>query len=380
STKGQNDEGEAQAGSGPSEEVSAEQALADSLAKLPRTREILFQQIPRDEVSRTRSLDLVRKAHVALAKGYKDRFSDYPASLGWLSKHLKRFPGAVSEPEALYQSYLCYDLTGKVAEKEQMRQILDSLYPESSYTKLMNGSFTANADSMHEAADLHYRECYRLYSMEMYDSVIFQCKMAKARFGSDTLMPYFGFLETVSAARKDTSLLIQGLEAMANRPDAGQVGYAARDLLEVLRPAATQGTGRGPSKKEPGGKVRDRYEFKPDSLQPHFLILRMDASIYKKNIEICVKLTRFMEKNFQRFGLKMSYPLYKEVEQLILLRELPDLATAEQFWREALADKDLFSNLQKDQYDWFYASKENYGKLYKNLSLIDYLNYFSEIH
>jgi len=380
STKGQNDEGEAQAGSGPSEEVSAEQALADSLAKLPRTRETLLQQIPRDEVSRTRSLDLVRKAHVALAKGYKDRFSDYPASLGWLSKHLKRFPGAVSEPEAMYQSYLCYDLTGKVAEKEKMRQLLDSLYPESSYTKLMNGSYTANADSMHEAADLHYRECYRLYSMEMYDSVIFQCKMAKARFGSDTLMPYFGFLETVSAARKDTSLLIQGLEAFTNRPDAGQVAYAARDLLEVLRPTATKGPGGGPSKNEPGGKVKDRYEFKPDSLQPHYLILRMDASVYKKNIEIGVKLTRFAEKNFQRFGLKMSYPLYKEVEQMILLRELPDLAIAKQFWREALADKDLFSNLQKDQYDWFYASKENYGKLYKNLSLIDYLNYFSETH
>ena len=106
----------------------------------------------------------------------------------------------------------------------------------------------------------------------------------------------------------------------------------------------------------------------------------MDASVYKKNIEIGVKLTRFAEKNFQRFGLKMSYPLYKEVEQMILLRELPDLATAKQFWREALADIDLFSNLQKDQYDWFYASKENYGKLYKNLSLIDYLNYFSETH
>lgn len=378
STKGQNDESEAQAGSGPSEELSAEQALADSLAKLPRTRETLLQQIPRDEVSRTRSLDLVRKAHVALAKGYKDRFSDYPASLGWLSKHLKRFPGAVSEPEALYQSYLCYDLTGKVAEKEQMRQLLDSLYPESSYTKLMNGSYTVNADSMHEAADLHYRECYRLYSMEMYDSVIFQCKMAKARFGSDTLMPYFGFLETVSAARKDTSLLIQSLEAFTNRPDAGQVAYAARDLLEVLRPTATKGPGGGPSKSEPGSKVKDRYEFKPDSLQPHYLILRMDASVYKKNIEIGVKLTRFAEKNFQRFVLKMSYPLYKEVEQLVLLRELPDLATAKQFWREALADKDLFSNLQKDQYHWFYASKENYGKLYKNLSLNDYLAYFDQ--
>ena len=378
STKGQNDEGEAQAGSGQSEEVSAEQALADSLAKLPRTRETLLQQIPRDEVSRTRSLDLVRKAHIALARGYKDRFSDYPASLGWLSKHLKRFPSAVSEPEALYQSYLCYDLTGKVAEKEQARQLLDSLYPESSYTKLMNGSYTANADSMHEAADLHYRECYRLYSMEMYDSVIFQCKMAKARFGSDTLMPYFGFLETVSAARKDTSLLIQGLEAMANRPDAGQVVYAARDLLEVLRPTATKGPGGGPRYGQSGGKVKDRYEFKPDSLQPHYLILRMDASVYKKNIEIGIKLTRFSEKNFQRFVLKMSYPLYKEVEQLVLMRELPDLATAKQFWREALADKDLFSNLQKDQYHWFYASKENYGKFYKNLSLNDYLAYFDQ--
>jgi len=378
STKGQNDEGEAQAGSGPNEELSTEQALADSLAKLPRTRETLLQQIPRDEVSRTRSLDLVRKAHVALAKGYKDRFSDYPASLNWLSKHLQRFPGAVSEPEALYQSYLCYDLTGKVAEKEQMRQRLDSLYPESSYTKLMNGSYTANADSMHEAADLHYRECYRLYSMEMYDSVIYQCKWAKARFGSDTLMPYFSFLETVSAARKDTNLLIQSLEAFAIRPDAGQVGYAARDLLDALRPTASNGPGGRPSMNEPGGRVKDRYEFKPDSLQPHYLILRMDASVYKKNIEIGVKLTRFAEKNFQRFVLKMSYPLYKEVEQLILMRELPDLATAKQFWREALADKDLFSNLQKDQYHWFYASKENYGKLYKNLSLNDYLAYFDQ--
>ncbi|MBM3936732.1 MAG: hypothetical protein FJ343_06240 [Sphingomonadales bacterium] len=377
-TRGQTDDSGDQPESPQTEELTPEQALADSIAKLPRTRETLLQQIPRDEISRNRSLDLVRKAHVALAKGYKDRFLDYPASLNWLGKHLKRFSGAVSEPEVLYQTYLCYDLMGKTLEKEEIRRVLDSLYPESSYAKLLNGSYTANTDSIHEAADLHYRECYRLYSMELYDSVIYQCKLAKARFGSDTLMPYFGFLETVSAARKDTAILIQGLETFASRPDAGQIALAAQDLLDFLRPSNFKGLGRNQGTGAQGGKVKDRYEFKPDSLQPHYLILRMDASIYKKNIEIGVKLARFAEKNFQRFVVKMSYPLYKEVEQLVLLRELPDQATAKQFWREALADKDLFSNLQKDQYHWFYASKENYGKLYKNLSLNDYLSYFDQ--
>jgi Tfp pilus assembly protein PilF len=376
STRSQSDEPGDQPGSGPAVELTPEQALADSIAKLPRTRETLLQQIPRDEISRNRSLDLVRKAHVMLAKGYKDRFMDYPASLSWLNKHLKRFQGAVSEPEVLYQSYLCYDLTGKSPEKNQIRQLLDSLYPESSYARLLKGSYTANADSIHQAADRHYRECYRLYSMEMYDSVIVQCKLAKASFGADTLMPYFGFLETVSAARRDTGLLIRGLETFVNRPDAGQIALAARTLLDFLQPSGAKGAGQNPFSAVAGGKGKDRYEFKPDSLQPHYLILRMDASVYKKNIEIGVKLVRFAEKNFQKFVFKMSYPLYKEVEQLVLLRELPDQRTAHQFWREALADKELFSDLQKDQYHWFYASKENYGKLYKNLSLNEYLNSF----
>lgn len=378
STRGQSDESGDQPGSGPAEELTPEQALADSLAKLPRTRETLLQQIPRDEISRNRSLDLVRKAHISLAKGYKDRFIDYPASLSWLSRHLKRFPQSVSEPEALYQSYLCYDLTGKTTEKDRTRQLLDSLYPESSYTKLLKGSYTANADSIHEAADRHYRECYRLYTMEMYDSVITQCKMAKARFGSDTLMPYFGFLETVSAARRDTTLLIQGLESYASRTDAGQIALAAQTLLDFLQATSAREPGQNPIKGETRGKVKDRYEFKPDSLQPHYLVLRMDASVYKKNIEIGVKLTRFAEKNFPKNVFKMSYPLYKETEQLVLLREFPDQGTARKFWKEALADKDLFSNLQKDQYHWFYVSKENYGKLYKNLSLNEYLNYFKQ--
>ncbi len=378
SAKSQGDEEDAQAGSGPSEELSSEQALADSLAKLPRTRETLLQQIPRDEIARTRSLDLVRKAHMAMAKGYKDRFSDYSASLTWLGKHLKRFPGAVSEPEALYQSYLCNDLTGKVEEKIKFRQLLDSLYPESSYTMLLSGSYSANADSVHEAAEFHYRECYRLYSMEMYDSVIYQCKLAKVRFGSDTLMPYFGYLETVSAARKDTALLIQGLETIVSRTNTGQVAYAARNLLDILGSADSENRGLNGQRKS--FNASNRYNFESDSLQPHYLVLRMDASIYKKNIEIGVKLSRFAEKNFQRYSLKFSYPLYKEIEQFILIRELPDINTAKQFWSEALADKELFSGLTAEQFNWFYVSKSNYGKLYRNLSLADYLKYFSETY
>lgn len=376
SARGQSEESSDATVSGQAEELTPEQVIADSIAKLPRTRETLLQQIPRDENSRNRCLDLLRKAHLALAKGYKDRFLDYTASLNWLGKHLNRFPRSISEPEVLYQSYLCYDLLGKSVEKEKCRQILDSLYPESSYAKLLSGTFISNSDSLHEAADLHYRKCYMLFSAEQYDSVIYQCKLAKTRFGSDTLMPYFGFLETVSAARKDTALLIQGLEAFAGRSDAGQVAVAATNMLEVLRPSKGKGRGGDLRSEDQANKVADLYDFKPDSSKPHYLILRMDASDYKKNIEIGVKLARFAEKNFQRYSLKISYPIYREVEQLILLRELPDQVTAKQFWREAMADKELFNNLPKDRFNWFYASKENYGILYKNLSLNDYLSSF----
>jgi len=358
------------------QDQSPEAALEDSLAKLPRTRESLLLRIPRDPEARDKALESVRKAHLALAKIYKDRFTDYPEAVVWLSQHRDRFPKSPTEPEVLYQAYLCYDLMKKAALRDQTRNLLDSLYPNSSFVALLKGNLAQNSDSLHEQADLHYRYCYKLYESGHYDSVVLQCKFAKSRFASDSLMPYFGYLETVSAARHDTALLVQSLQGMVQRNSSGNITLAATRLLDLL--TGSEGTDPNGANRIRGSKekVQDRYEFKADSLQPYFLVLRMDASVYKKNIEIGVKISRFAERFYRNYQIKLAYPVYKEIEQLVLIRELPDLATAQKFWKEAAADPELFKDLKKEEYHWFYATKDNYNKLFKNLSLNEYLSFF----
>jgi len=366
-------------GINPASVDSEEDPLMDSLNKLPRTVENLMLRIPRDEASRNKALAAIRKAHLALARLYKDRFGDYRAALPWVENHLERFPGSSTEPEVLYQAFRCYEGLDRRDRRDQSARLLDSLYPESPFTAMIHGKSPANSDSMRMAAETHYRRCYQLYRAGRYDSVVYECKWAKSRFGSDTLMPYFGFLESVSASRKDSTLLFQSLESYASQTAQPSIAYAAQSMLDALFPQKSKARA-GSGQADETGRVKDRYEFKGDTMQPHYLVLRMNASVYQKNIEIGVKLSRFAEKNYRRLGVKISYPIYREVEQLVLVKEAPDRLIALQFWQQAKNDSELFRDLPAGSYDWFYVARDDFNKLYKNLSLNDYLILFQREH
>ena len=379
SVGGQGASEEGPAGTNNATAETEEDPLLDSLNKLPRTAENLMLRIPRDEASRNKSLSAVRKAHLALARLYKDRFGDFRAALPWVENHLERFPGTSTEPEVLYQAFRCYESLKRLDRRDQSARLLDSLYPESPFTAMIHGKASASSDSLRLAAEAHYRRCYRLYVSGRYDSVVYECKWAKSRFGSDTLMPYFGFLETVSASRKDSTRLLQSLESYAGQTAQPALAVAAQSMLDALFPEKSKGRANsGPDNET--SRVKDRYEFKGDSLQPHYLVLRMNASVYEKHIEIGVKMSRFAEKNYRRLGVKISYPVYREVEQLVLVKEAPDRLSALQFWQHAKADSELFRDLPAGSFDWFYVARDDFNKLYKNLSLNDYLILFQREH
>jgi tetratricopeptide (TPR) repeat protein len=136
--QGASEDGPAGANSATAE--TEEDPLLDSLNKLPRTAENLMLRIPRDEASRNKSLSAVRKAHLALARLYKDRFGDFRAALPWVENHLERFPGTSTEPEVLYQAFRCYEGLKRLDRRDQSARLLDSLYPESPFTALYHGS------------------------------------------------------------------------------------------------------------------------------------------------------------------------------------------------------------------------------------------------
>ncbi|MFM9142477.1 MAG: hypothetical protein ACKOPP_00605, partial [Bacteroidota bacterium] len=310
---------------------------------------------------------------------YKDRLGDYRAALPFAEAHLARFPQTSTEPEILYQAFRCYEALSDTTRRLQSARLLDSLYPESPFTAMIHGKSTGISDSMRIAAEAHYRYCYRLYAAGRYDSVVLACKWAKTRYASDTLMPYFGFLESVSASRKDSALLQRSLESYASASSPVALATAAQGMLDVLFPEQSRGRSKNGAGMETG-RVQDRYEFKGDSVQPHYLVLRMNASVYQKNIEIGVKMSRFAEKNYRRLGVKISYPVYREVEPLVLIKETPDRATALQVWKQAQTYIDHFRDLIAGSYDWFYVARDDFNKLYKNLSLNDYLILFQREH
>jgi len=65
---------------------------------------------------------------------------------------------------------------------------------------------------------------------------------------------------------------------------------------------------------------------------------------------------------------------------LVLVKEAPDRLSALQFWQHAKADSELFRDLPAGSFDWFYVARDDFNKLYKNLSLNDYLILFQREH
>ncbi|HVN59206.1 MAG TPA: tetratricopeptide repeat protein [Bacteroidales bacterium] len=181
------------------------------------------------------SNDRIASAYLESGKVYSEKFNDNFKAVESFEKLIKRFPGGIYEPEALYSIYKIYS-DEKRAESEIYRQKLVEKYPDNEFTKIITDPsyFTKVLELRHESGRL-YQSAYELYRKEDFKGTIALCEQALSRYPKDELVPKFMLLQSYCTAKiADERAFKESLNKLIKAYPSSQEATRAKDIVAFI--------------------------------------------------------------------------------------------------------------------------------------------------
>ena len=163
--------------------------------------EFYMKNLPLNDSLLTLSNDRIQSAFLESGKVYSEKFNDNAQAISSFEKLMKRFPGGLYEPEAIYSIYKIYS-DDKKTEAEIYRQMLLQKYPDNEFTKIITDPswFRKVLESKNESGKL-YQAAYETYLKEDFAGAITMCDQAMKQYPKDDLVPKFMLLKSYCVAK-----------------------------------------------------------------------------------------------------------------------------------------------------------------------------------
>ncbi len=143
----------------------------------------------------------IEDAYLEAGKIYYERIEDKPKAFESFETLMKRFPGSVLEPEALYNLYRLNKESNN-ALSETYRQRLIEKYPENEFSKIITDPdyYKKKMEDLKVTEKL-YQDAYSLYTSENFAGAILLCDSALQKFPRHELAPKFFLLRSYCIAK-----------------------------------------------------------------------------------------------------------------------------------------------------------------------------------
>jgi tetratricopeptide (TPR) repeat protein len=189
-----------QATAAQEENTQADTAKSSSLADNKKP-EFYLRNLPMNDSLMAVSDERIANACLEAGKIYNEKFNDTEKSVESFESLLKRYPGNILEPEAIYSIYKVYKDTDN-PRSETYRQRLVEKYPDNEYTKIITDPdyYNKKLEAQKEAESL-YESAYDAYTKEDFTDAISICENALERFSKHELAPKFLLLKSLCVAR-----------------------------------------------------------------------------------------------------------------------------------------------------------------------------------
>ncbi len=197
--------------------------------------EFYLADLPLTDSLMALSNDRIAGAYLESGKVYSEKFQDNKKAIASFDELIRRFPGTLYEPEALYNIYKIY-MAENNSEAELFRQRLVEKYPTNEFTRIITDPayFSKIVETKRESENL-YRDGYEAYLKEDYQKALSICTDAVARYSKDELVPKFLLLKSYCIARtSDERTFKESLLALIKAYPSSPEATRAKEISEYL--------------------------------------------------------------------------------------------------------------------------------------------------
>ena len=308
---------------------------------------------------------------------YKDGLKDKnEAELAWAGYMNEFAPYAQTTPKVLYGQYLLYTETEAEEKREFAKSTLLTTYANSPYAALLRGEKKGPAIPLEESKS--YDAAFAAYESGQFKSATDQLNAFTSAYPNSALLPKTGLLKAyITGVSGDLDATIKDLQRVVKTYVGTEEATRASQLLNMLQDEESGGE-EAPNRGTGDLKV-NKVDFQQQPNAPHKFILAIPAENSKIN-ELRNALADFNKEFFKFDNLRIQNIFYDQNTQLIIISGLRTKEKAvvylNTFNQQGAALEQYYP---KAQSAGFYINNPNFGKVYRDKVLKEYLQYFDTL-
>ena len=308
---------------------------------------------------------------------YKDGLKDgREAELAWAG-YMNEFKSfAQTTPKVLYGQYLLYVEAEESEKSEAAKSVLLTNYANSPYAALLRGELKGPTIPLEEQNA--YDVAFASYELGQFKSATSLLNNFAVEYPKSALLPKTTLLAAfITGASGNIELTIKDLQEVVKTYAGTDEATRASQILSMLQDVQS-GSESSPNRGSGDLKV-NKIDFQQQPNAPHKFVLAVPAENSKIN-ELRNALADFNKEFFKFDNLRIQNIFYDQNTQLIIISGLRTKEKAvvylNTFNQQGAAIEQFYP---KAQSAGFYINNPNFGKVYRDKVLKEYLQYFDTL-
>ena len=323
-----------------------------------------------------KSLTREGEAKASLGFVYKDGLNDLMAAQDTWESYMKEFSSmSQTTPKVLYGEYLLFNETAREEQRDAAKTRLLTDFPNSPFAALLLGE--KQGPSIPPAEQRAYDEAFAAYSDRSNASAKSALLSFKTEYPNSVLSPKAALLEAyVIGAKGDEKGTKDQLRVVIKSYSGSEEATRAAQILALLMDEKTVD---GKQTKGSGEQKVRKIDFEDQSNAPHKVILVLPAENAKIN-ELRNGLADFNKEHFKFDNLRIQNIFYDKSTQLVIISGLRSKAKALVYLNTFNEQgTSLGQFYPKGMTELFYINNPNFGKVYRDKVLKEYIQYFNDL-
>ena len=308
---------------------------------------------------------------------YKDGLKDNnEAELAW-ADYMNEFESfAQTTPKVLYGQYLLFNEQEAEDKGEAAKSVLLTNYENSPYAALLRGEKKGPKIPLEEQEA--YDAAFVAYESGQFKSATALLHTFTITYQNSALLPKTGLLSAyIIGTSGDVESTIEALQEVVKAYSGTEEATRAAKLLSMLQDEE-RGSEEGPNRGMGDLKV-NKVDFQRQDNAPHKFILAIPAENSNIN-ELRNALADFNKEFFKFDNLRIQNIFYDQNTQLIIVSGLRTKEKAVVYLNTFNQQGTLMEQYYpKAQSAGFYINNPNFGKVYRDKVLKEYLQYFDTL-
>ena len=330
-----------------------------------------LKSIPLTAEMKEKSNQLIIDALYNLGLIYREQLNKPKDAAYYFEELLKRFPDNKHKLPTYYQLYRLYVVLNNNEKANYYKNILQSQYPDSEYTNLINNPDQGKEKSeKYKQLQAFYEETLNAYKNRNYTEVIARKEQSDKMFPYNELSAKFDYLRALAIGKtQDINNFEKALrEVIVNYP-TDPVRGQAQDMLNYLQTITNPQANANISP-----EATTKYNYQPG--EEHMVVVSFPNN---SNVNINDLKTKISDYNATFYSLKnltVSSTFLGDSIQIITIKNFADAKASIDYFDNFYGNSQVFDENELMQVEAFVISSPNMPVLYNDKDLNGYLSFF----